>query len=68
MNGRSQAVRLPKEFRIEGDEVAVTRLGNAIMLQPIKKTWPHVYKAMQALEGEFPEREDLPSQTRDFFK
>ena len=33
-NGRSQAVRLPKEFRFRGDRVRVKRLGNGVLLQP----------------------------------
>lgn len=33
-SGRSQAVRLPKEFRVEGDEVTIRREGNAIVLEP----------------------------------
>ena len=36
-NGRSQAVRLPKEFRFEGDSVRVSRRGNGILLEPVKK-------------------------------
>lgn len=40
--GRSQAVRLPKEFRFEGDEVLVHRDGNAIILEPIDD-WPQGY-------------------------
>ena len=35
MHGRSQAVRLPKEFRLPGDEVRVRRLGNAVLLEPM---------------------------------
>jgi antitoxin VapB len=35
-SGRSQAVRLPKEFRFEGDEVRIRRLGNGIVLEPIE--------------------------------
>ena len=31
-NGRSQAVRLPKKFRLPGNEVVIQRLGHAIML------------------------------------
>ena len=43
-NGRSQAVRLPKEFRFSGDEVFVRREGEAIILEPIKrKAWPRGY-------------------------
>jgi antitoxin VapB len=33
-NGRSQAVRLPKEFRFEGDEVRIRRVGEGVMLEP----------------------------------
>jgi antitoxin VapB len=44
MNGRSQAVRLPKEFRLPGKEVSVRRLGDGILLEPVKKTsWPEGY-------------------------
>ena len=40
-NGRSQAVRLPKEFRFEGDEVEIRREGNAVVLEPVaKRGWP----------------------------
>jgi antitoxin VapB len=34
-HGRSQAVRLPKEFRLPGTEVRVRRVGNAVMLEPM---------------------------------
>lgn len=34
MNGRSQAVRLPKEFRFDTDEVTVEKQGNAVVLRP----------------------------------
>ena len=34
-NGRSQAVRLPREFRFAGDRVRVRRVGNGVMLEPI---------------------------------
>jgi antitoxin VapB len=35
MHGRSQAVRLPKEFRLPGKEVSVRRIGNAVLLEPL---------------------------------
>ncbi|MEI5664741.1 AbrB/MazE/SpoVT family DNA-binding domain-containing protein [Bosea sp. CCNWLW174] len=35
MHGRSQAVRLPKEFRFEGSEVRVSRVGDKVILEPI---------------------------------
>jgi antitoxin VapB len=34
--GRSQAVRLPKEFRFEGDEVEIRRQGDAVILEPVR--------------------------------
>ena len=37
--GRSQAVRLPKEFRFEGDEVRIRREGQAVVLEPIATDW-----------------------------
>jgi antitoxin VapB len=43
-NGRSQAVRLPKEFRFEGDEVAIHREGERVVLEPLKRrAWPKGY-------------------------
>jgi antitoxin VapB len=38
-NGRSQAVRLPKKFRFDGEEVVVQRLGNAVLLVPKEDAW-----------------------------
>ena len=35
-HGRSQAVRLPKEFRLPGKEVRVRKVGNAVILEPLK--------------------------------
>lgn len=35
MNGRSQAVRLPAEFRFQGDRVRVSRHGRGVLLEPV---------------------------------
>ncbi|HVT52286.1 MAG TPA: type II toxin-antitoxin system VapB family antitoxin [Dongiaceae bacterium] len=35
-NGRSQAVRLPKEFRFVGDRVRIKRLGRGVLLEPLE--------------------------------
>lgn len=40
--GRSQAIRLPKEFRFEGDTVLVHREGSAVILEPMHE-WPAGY-------------------------
>ena len=40
-NGRSQAVRIPKELRFEGREVSIRRLGDGVLLMPVKpSSWP----------------------------
>ena len=38
-NGRSQAVRLPKKFRFEADEVVAQQLGKAVLLVPKEHLW-----------------------------
>lgn len=40
--GRSQAVRLPKEFRLPGEEVLVRRRGKSVVLEPADE-WPEGY-------------------------
>ena len=45
-NGSSQAVRLPKEFRFEGDRVRVRRLGNGVLLEPIAFDVEAFFKAI----------------------
>ena len=38
-SGRSQAVRLPKEFRFPGEEVLISRRGSAVILEPVVDDW-----------------------------
>ena len=47
-NGRSQAVRLPKKFRFNVDEVVVQQLGDAVLLAPKESVWKIF---MDGLEG-----------------
>jgi antitoxin VapB len=43
-NGRSQAVRLPREFRFEGEEVEIHREGDLVILAPHRRrAWPKGY-------------------------
>ena len=42
-NGRSQAVRLPKEFRFDGEELSIRREGEAVILEPLARSWPKGY-------------------------
>jgi antitoxin VapB len=51
--GRSQAVRLPKEFRFEGDTVFVRREGSAVILEPTRG-WPEGYiESFAGLQDDF---------------
>ena len=74
-NGRSQAVRLPKEFRFEGDRVRVTRMGAGVLLEPVveaKKETPEEWFArIDALKGDplFPEgRKQNLAPIREYFE
>ena len=45
MSGRSQAVRIPKEFRFDGDEVTIRRSGTSLVLTPApKRSWDAFFK------------------------
>ena len=54
-NGRSQAVRLPKEFRFEGSSVRVRRVGAGVLLEPVsrkrKETVEEWFARIDALKG-----------------
>ena len=52
-SGRSQAVRLPKEFRFEGNEVRIRRHGKAVILEPIASDWAWLDKITGPLDPEF---------------
>jgi antitoxin VapB len=60
INGRSQAVRLPKEFRFEGDEVFIKRIGDAVVLLPRKGGWGALTQALTAFEPGFVMERDQP--------
>jgi antitoxin VapB len=74
-NGRSQAVRLPKEFRFPGDRVRVTRMGAGVLLEPLEETreesleeW---FARIDSLRGDpiFPEgRKQNLAPIREYFK
>lgn len=38
-NGRSQAIRLPKEYQFKGDDVFIQKVGEAVILFPVDKDW-----------------------------
>ncbi len=52
-NGRSQAVRLPKEFRLPGTEVYVKRVGNAVVLIPVERSWDTLFDSLGKFSDDF---------------
>ena len=50
-NGNSQAVRLPKEFRMPGNEVKIYKKGDQIIIEPLETTWDALFESL----AEFPE-------------
>jgi antitoxin VapB len=54
-SGRSQAVRLPKEFRFSGDEVRIRRHGNAVIIEPMNEDWAWLDAAAGGLDTDFTE-------------
>ena len=67
-HGGSQAVRLPREFRFEGAEVRISRDGDKVILEPLKRDWSAIWAEMDRIQADagepFPDRAPQP-RTRD---
>lgn len=65
-NGKSQAVRLPKEFRFGSDRVYIKRVGNAVVLLPYKTPWETLLDSLSLFSADFMnERDQPPAQNRE---
>ncbi len=65
-NGKSQAVRLPKEFRFKSDRVYVKKMGNAVILLPYSAPWQSLVDSLSLFSSDFmQERTQPPIQPRD---
>jgi antitoxin VapB len=67
-SGRSQAVRLPKDFRFVGKEVRIRRHGSAVILEPIADDWSWLEAIAGQLDEDFahaveeqPEEQERPA-------
>jgi antitoxin VapB len=54
--GRSQAVRIPKQFRFETDEVLIERRGDSVILTPRPRSWKEYFASAPRLPADFPKR------------
>ena len=73
MSGRSQAVRLPKDFRFDTDRVIIRREGRHVVLSPMFKDWDDYFENSTPLPDDFEavmtemRREELPLEEREPF-
>lgn len=72
-SGRSQAVRLPKEFRFDAAEVRIRRHGSAVILEPISHDWTWLDALTGPVDADFaraaaerPQEQERPA--LDFFE
>jgi antitoxin VapB len=59
-NGQSQAVRLPKECRFEGDEVYINKIGDVVMLIPKKKRFSSLINSLNKFTPDFMSEREQP--------
>lgn len=52
-SGNSQAVRIPKEFRIEGDEVEILKRGKSLVLRPRRRSWAALVRSLDRFTDDF---------------
>ena len=52
-SGNSQAVRIPKEFRLLAREVEITRRGNALVLRPKRKSWAPLIQSLERFTADY---------------
>lgn len=66
-SGNSQAVRLPKQFRFESQEVEIFRRGDEVVLREKPRGMARAFELLAALPDDIlaEDRQDQPPQTRD---
>lgn len=63
-NGQSQAVRLPKEFRMPGREVYIKKQGEAIILLPKEKSWQPLFDSLNHFTKDFKIKRNQPGENQ----
>lgn len=68
-NGRSQAVRLPKEYRFNETEIAINKIGNVLILMPKENKWSGFINSLNTFSDDFMSsgREQPTLQEREAF-
>lgn len=60
-NGRSQAVRLPKEFRFDSDEVYIEKVGNVVKLIPVNDKWSSFVEGLAEFDNDLKLERNQPA-------
>ena len=69
-NGRSQAIRIPKEYRVDSDEVYIEKVGDTLVIKPKKDDkWDSFFDALKDVDTKefLKSRDQLPLQERELF-
>ena len=68
-NGRNQAVRIPRDFELDGNEAIIRKDGNRLILEPVsaKNRLVELLKTLEPIQEEFPEMEDPPAEDEKIF-
>ena len=67
-NGRNQAIRIPREFELEGTEAIIHKEGDKLIIEPVrKKSLKALLASLPPLDEDFPEIIDLPVEPEDIF-
>jgi antitoxin VapB len=61
-SGRSQAVRLPKEYRFDGKQVFIKKVGDAVVLMPYQGGWQTLFDSLGQFSEDFMVSRDQPEQ------
>ena len=69
-SGNSQAVRLPREFRLDAEQVEIFRQGQDIVLRQLPRNGAAVFDVLSSLPADFMAegRQDTPPQEREAFE
>jgi antitoxin VapB len=67
-NGRNQAIRIPREFELEGNEAVIRREGNRLIIEPAaKKSLSALLASWKTADDTFPAIEDIKVEPEDIF-
>ena len=67
-NGRNQAIRIPREFELEGSEAIIRKEGDSLIIEPVKqKSLRELLAILPALNEDFPETADPLVEQKDIF-